>query len=450
MEISGGTYLTKPVEISGGTYLTQSVEISGNVNVSLDDKSVEISGTTDVNLTGYNNDAFGRMRISNPYTLFDFTSVFGKEPLYIDEEISGGATSIHNEGSYIEMSVNESDGARVVRQTRQYIPYQPGKSKLTYLTGVLTDNIERNFTSRIGNFDNSSGHFLEYSNGIISIVERDNENEIRITRNNWIDSLDGTGSSGITVDFTKAQIFWFDQEWLGVGRVRAGIVVNGKYYQCAHFNHNGSTPVVKPYYRLAKLPIRYEIQSHGDCGTMHMICGTVMSEGGYNNLGTVFSSKDYNFRSIDQNNDGLVPVISLRLRDISGTEPHLYTTIKLKTFDILNTENTRVLGWKILWNPNLTLVNGSFEEYDHSYSSALICNHGTNDSVNGGVVSGSGLSNQRANLFLNLSADELKSSLGIGRNISGVSDTITIACEALTGGNTNIDFYTTVSWVEIH
>ena len=449
-EINIGDIAIDKVEISGGTYLTRPAEISGNVNVSLADKSVEISGETNVNLTSYNDDAFGRLRVSEPYTLFDFTSVFGKNPLDFDEEISGSATSVHNEGSYILMDVNASDGARVVRQTREYIPYQPGKSKLTYLTGVLTNNITANFTSRIGNFDNSSGNFLEYSNGTISIVERDNGNEIRVSRSNWIDPLDGTGSSGINIDFTKAQIFWFDQEWLGVGRVRAGIIINGKYYQCAHFNHNGSSAVLKPYYRLAKLPIRYEIQSHGDSGTMRMICGSVLSEGGFNNLGTEFATKEFTFRSIDQNNDGLKPIISLRLRDISGTEPHLYTTIKLKSLDLLNIEKTNVLGWKILWNPTLTLVNGSFTEYNPSYSSALICNHGTNDTVNGGVVVGSGFTNQQLNFFLNLTPDKLISSLGIGRSISGVSDTITIACQALTGGNTDIDFYASLSWVEIH
>ena len=434
VEISGGTYLTKPVEISGGTYLT---------------KPVEISGETNVNLTTYNDDAFGRLRVSEPYTLFDFTSVFGKQPLYFDEEISGSATSTHNEGSFITMSVNGSDGARVVRQTREYIPYQSGKSKLIYTSGVLTDNTERNFTSRLGAFDNSSGHFFEYSNGTISFVERDNGNEIRATRNNWIDPLDGTGSSGLNIDFTKAQIFWFDLEWLGVGRVRAGIIINGKYLQCVHFNHNGSNALLKPYYRLAKLPIRYEIQSHGDLGTLRMICGTVMSEGGFNNLGIEFSTKDYTTRSIDQNNDGLVPVISLRLRDISGTEPHLYATMKLKSFDIINTENSRVLGWKIIWNPTLTLNNGSFEDYHPEYSSARICYHGTNDSVSDGVVLKSGLANQKASFSLSSSPDEIISTIGVGRSISGVSDTITLACQALTGGNTNIDFFTTMSWIEI-
>jgi hypothetical protein len=472
VEISGGTYLTQPVEISGGiqgdvnitnehlnveisggTFLTQPVEISGGIQVDLgngDALPVEISGETNVNLVSYNDDAFGRLRVSEPYSLFDFTSIFGKDPLNFDEEISGDeASSTHNEGSYIEMSVNSSNGASVIRQSRECVPYQPGKSKLHYLTGVLTDNLSANITSRIGSFDASYGHFFEYSNGVMSVVERDNTSEIRITQDNWIDPLDGTGRSGVTIDFTKAQIYYFDQEWLGIGRVRAGIIANGIYYQCVNFSHNGSEAITKPYYRLAKLPIRYEIRSNGGAGNMRMICGSIMSEGGYNNIGTTFGSKTFVLRQLTTAHN-LCPIISIRLRDLSGTEPHQYTTAKLKFFDILNRDFSDVLGWKILLNPTLTLNSGSFVDYDPSYSSVSICYHtvdgASRDTLTGGIVLESGYGNQRGNFSLITSPDEIISSIGLGRSISGDSGTITLAAQALTG---TINLAASISWVEI-
>ena len=76
------------------------------------------------------------------------------------------------------------------------------------------------------------GTFFQMSNGVMSVVERDDGVDTIVTRNNWIDKFDGTGSSGLTIDFTKAQIFTFDQEWLGVGRVRMGFVINGNFYPC--------------------------------------------------------------------------------------------------------------------------------------------------------------------------------------------------------------------------
>lgn len=407
--------------------------------------NVRITNETNVNLTSYNDDAFGRLRTSNPYTLFDFTFVFDKDRLHFDEEISGNASSTHNAASYINMSVNAENGASVIRQTREYIPYQPGKSKLVYLTGLLTNNLTTNITSRLGSFDQSCGNFFEYSDGTISFVERDNENEIRIPRNEWIDSLNGRGPSKVNVDFTKAQIFWLDQEWLGIGRVRAGIIVNGVFYQCVNLSHNGASAVEQPYYRMAKLPIRYEIQSHGEAGSMRMICGSVMSEGGFNHVGKQFGSSTIPLRSISTTN-GLRPVFSLRLRDISGSEPHLYATIKIKSFDILNIDNSKVLSWKLLWNPNLTLVNGSFVDYNPDYSSAQICTHGSNDLVSGGVVLSSGIAEQKQNFFLNITSEELVHAIGIGRSIRGISDTITLAAQALTG---TPEFYTSLSWVEI-
>jgi hypothetical protein len=46
------------------------------------------------------------------------------------------------------------------------------------------------------------------------------------------DKLDGTGASGLTLDLTKPQILWIDFEWLGVGNVRCGFIINGQYIVC--------------------------------------------------------------------------------------------------------------------------------------------------------------------------------------------------------------------------
>jgi hypothetical protein len=54
--------------------------------------------------------------------------------------------------------------------------------------------------------------------------------ETRVAQEDWnIDKLDGTGVSGITLDITKAQILWMDIEWLGLGTVRIGFVIDGIY-----------------------------------------------------------------------------------------------------------------------------------------------------------------------------------------------------------------------------
>jgi len=104
-----------------------------------------------------------------------------------------------------------------------------------------------------------------------------------VLRSDWNgDKLDGTGASGLTLDITKAQIFWMDIEWLGVGSVRTGFIINGKYIVCHSFHH--ANIIASTYITTASLPIRYEITNKAATGvsrTLKQICSSVVSEGGY-------------------------------------------------------------------------------------------------------------------------------------------------------------------------
>jgi hypothetical protein len=104
-----------------------------------------------------------------------------------------------------------------------------------------------------------------------------------VSRSNWNgDKLDGTGSSGIVLDITKAQILWMDIEWLGLGTVRVGFVINGQFIVCHSFHH--ANIIESTYITTASLPLRYEITNKAATGgskTLKQICSTVISEGGY-------------------------------------------------------------------------------------------------------------------------------------------------------------------------
>jgi hypothetical protein len=94
--------------------------------------------------------------------------------------------------------------------------------------------------------------------------------------------MNGSGPSGITLDLTKAQILFIDLEWLGVGTVRMGFVVDGNFYVCHRFNH--ANLITSTYITTASLPLRYEITNTGATSgpsELKQICSTVLSEGGY-------------------------------------------------------------------------------------------------------------------------------------------------------------------------
>lgn len=101
-----------------------------------------------------------------------------------------------------------------------------------------------------------------------------------INQSNWNgDKLDGTGKSGLTLDPTKVEIFWFDAQWLGAGSGRIGVIIDEKLILCHTFRHANSVNSV--YMTRISLPVRYELTRDSAAGEMKMICASVMSEGGY-------------------------------------------------------------------------------------------------------------------------------------------------------------------------
>lgn len=182
------------------------------------------AGSLVLNNTTNNEDAFNRFRVSEPVTLFDVHHTYDKNPIKIAEVTNndgGAAASTYNANAYVAMTLDSSAGASsyVIRQSKEYIPYQPGKSKLILLTGILeTSGGATSIVCRIGAFDANEGHFFELDGTTLYIVERTGASDTRVAQSSWnLDVLDGTGTSSKTVnsgDFSKSMIFVIDLEWL--------------------------------------------------------------------------------------------------------------------------------------------------------------------------------------------------------------------------------------------
>jgi hypothetical protein len=281
--VSGNT-----LPVSGNVTVYQGTipwSVTGNINTTA-------VGTTNVALGGTNLDAFGRLRVSEPYTLFD------SQNLYIDGDQfsnitanSGTVTYVANESSF-NLAVTTANGSSVIRQSRTTQAYQPGKSLLTLNTFAMA-TLTANCRQRVGYFTANNGVYFEADGTSLYLVIRSSTTgavvEERIAQANWnVDSLSnsvGTNPSGINLDPTLVQIFWNDIEWLGVGTVRAGFVIDGNFIVCHRFNHANQAGNTKVYMTTATLNPRYEITNTGTVPgalTMKQICSTVISEGGYN------------------------------------------------------------------------------------------------------------------------------------------------------------------------
>ena len=240
-------------------------------------------------------DAFRRLRVSSPYTLFDsqnryivndkFSTLFG----------GGGNFTFNANESSLSLNVGTSSGDSVTRETTRVFAYQPGKS-LFVMSSFLMAAGQTNLTQRIGYFGAQNGIFLEQVGTTLNMVLRNyatgSSVETRIAQANWSDDkFDGTGPSGVVIDVTKTNVFFIDLGWFGIGDVRCGFIVNGDFY-VGHTFRNANDHITV-FMTTACLPVRMEITNTGvtaSPSTFKEICTSVQSEAGFELTGSSYSA----------------------------------------------------------------------------------------------------------------------------------------------------------------
>ena len=387
-------------------------------------------------------DAFGRMRVSNPFTLFDGNLRYRDDALRWDQVDTGEGLSVFQPNESTMLMTVSGTGDSAVRQTKQVFSYQPGKSLLTLITFVM-NTPTAGLRQRAGYFGAQNGVYFEVDGVNINLVIRkytggtvDDTSE-KIPRSQWNgDKMDGLGGqsniSGVTLDVTKAQIFWCDVEWLGVGSVRCGFVINGQFIVCHIFHH--ANILDKVYMTTASLPVRYELTSTGAAGTMRAICSTVISEGGYSNrsqsraIGTSLTGRELS-------NTVYRPLVCIRLKSAN-----IDSIVVPTKFDLYGLQ-LAAFGYRVILNPTLTDANwtsagdNSSVEYDLSATA-----------LTGGTVIDQGIfvgSNKGGTA--SVSSSDVDFSNQLGRTIAGVSD---IWCLAAIATTNNDDAVASVSWQE--
>lgn len=273
--------------------------------------------TIPVSIGGTNVDAFGRLRVSNPFTLFDSQNRYQKDNQFAESTANGASITYSSAESTVLLSADTTSGSKAVRQSYRVMPYQPGKGLLFLGTFVMAA-AQTNLRQRVGYFNTDNGVFFQKDGATNAFVLRTatsgSPSDARtITQANWNgDKLDGTGASGFTLDTTKSQILWMDFEWLGVGSVRCGFIINGQYIVCHTFNN--ANDLDKVYMTTAILPVRYEIEALNTLATgatMKQICSTVITEGGYQQA--VAGQFARRTTAVTGFGTTFVPVVSIRL-----------------------------------------------------------------------------------------------------------------------------------------
>lgn len=391
-------------------------------------------------------DAFQRLRVSEPATLFDSKMLSDNLPLVYDDQPTSGAGTSSNFSSArasVTLGVSAATAGTRVRQTFRRFNYQPGKSQLILLTGVLGAGAA-GITKRCGLFDGSNGVFFQLSGTTLSVVIRSSVTgapvDTVVPQASWnIDPMDGTGPSGLTLDTTKAQIFVADFQWLGVGTVRYGVSIGGVIYYVHAANHSNS--ITSVYDSTPNLPVRWEISNSGAGGasSVEVICATVISEGGRQTGGYDRVADRGVTPLVTLNNNSLYPLIAIRLR--AGS--YLGAQVIPNLLSVLCT-STAAYRWALLLNPTVVGAALAFTPVAAASSAVESDAVATNAStVTGGTVLRSGYS--QSNNESAVLADP-QTDFALGSSIAGTADILVLAVQRLTG--TTETFYGSLGWRE--
>jgi hypothetical protein len=387
-------------------------------------------------------DAFGRYSTSQPYTIFDSKQIADNRPLiWDDRQLSGSGTlSVYlADTASTRISVSASIAGRRVRQTFRRFNYQPGKAQEVNMTGILSP-AATGITSRMGLYDDNDGIFLQVSSVGAAFVIRSFVTGAAVNntilRANWDDPMDGTGASGVNLDLTKTQIFWFDFEWLGVGTVRFGFFHEGVRYIAHTVHHNNVAQVV--YMSTPNLPLRYEIENDGTGadGDVSHICTTVISNGGRENTGRMFGI-DRTTALNTNNNQSFYPLVAMRLK----TGYYLGATIQLLGFSI-TCNSTSDYAWRIILNPTIVGTALSFAGVTNAAVETDVT-VGSGTTVTGGTILNAGIARQSSDAGIVIT---MQNDFALGANAIGTRDVIVLAVSRLTG--TSETFYGAVNWQE--
>jgi len=306
-----------------------------------------------------NLDAFGRLRVSLPFTLGDYKHLYSIDPNFVDMMQFGGNIAYLKNQACAKLSTNTHPSSNVIHQTKMYHHYMPGKSQLIKSTFNFYGNVA-NSVKRTGYFDDYNGIYFEQAgDGTLSFCIRSDvsgsvSDARKIPQSQWnIDKCDGTGPSGHVLDMSNTQIFFTDFQWLGVGRVRCGFVHAGETIVAHEFENDNFFNTV--YMSNPNLPVRCEIRNTGPSlgANLDQICSTVISEGGYVESGQDWGTVSPSLRAVTASNT--LPVIAIKLSNrFHGYENR--ATVRMGSVSLFS--NASSIAYKLIKLPNEGMLTG--------------------------------------------------------------------------------------------
>ena len=307
-----------------------------------------------------NKDAFGRLRVSENFTLGDYKHLYGLDPNFVDIKENGGNIAFQLNQACARLTTNSHPSSNIIHQTKFYHHYMPGKSQIILSSFNFHSNTT-NVVKRTGYFDDNNGIYFELSgDGILYFVIRNYVTgvpvERRIPQSQWnSDKCDGTGASGFNIDLSKTQLIFIDFQWLGVGRVRCGFVHDGETVIAHNFENSNNLDTV--YLSTPNLPVRCEMRNLGTTTGSYMdqICSTVMSEGGYVEAGQDWAVASPVLKSITSGSTA--PIAAIRLKNTFREYNHNRMVVRMGNLNVFSDGDS--INWHLVKLPGNSYISAN-------------------------------------------------------------------------------------------
>lgn len=273
---------------------------------------------------------------------------------------TGTVTATSESTSEIKLSINDATDIAGIRSAKRgyYIAGLVSEAgiALRVPTTLDTDN-----ELKYGYFDDDNGYYFKLIGNELNVGIMYNGTEILIPHSEFNQNrLDGTESNGITLDFSKGNIFRIEFTWYGFGQVVFGVIStdianNQKLFPLHIYNVNGATSCANPY-----LPVNVQLSSNGSslsrdvyvAGRQYSILGKLINNC-FRNMYNVS-----NVGSSDTNNN---PLFTLKYKTGYKTCP-----VEIKKIRALSNVNITLQLIK-----NVTLSGGSFIDNTNVEQSCL-------------------------------------------------------------------------------
>lgn len=373
-------------------------------------------------------DLSARLKVSHPHSIFHGNLTLGKSPYIWDEVLGGSATSVVVAvEAAVDMAVSQS-GDYAIRQTLERYNYQAGKpqevwisNRMAWATGV---------TFRQGCF--SSGYVAPYApdDGLYFMTKDQAAYccickggvERAVPQSEWnLDKLDGTGPSGLVIDFTKPQLMSIGFEWLGVGPVRFGFQLNGVQVFCHNFfTANISSSI---YMRNCTQPVRMELRSTGGAATCRCQCSAVIQDGGESNFGIV-GAADTDGIAVSVAVGVTRPILTARINPASPNHQ-----VRMVSSYLFNSAVNTSFQWMLLWRPTFA---GALTWVTIPDSAIQVAYGYTNPTTltGAGLIMEAGYGDTKSSAAITESS---QTTLSVGTKIDGTSDTVSLVVKSLAG-----------------